>query len=131
MARILLANQIERRGGIIVGWWDSSSSARGLGSRPCRVTALCLVQRQHVNTLYSHSTSLHSGVYIGAGEFNGGGTYSLDSMFALPSFSQALPVLWKSIYLPLSLETVGEQVPTASADSDSRHYCRYWSRSPW
>ena len=49
------------------------SRSGGPGSSPGRGTALCSWA-----ILYSHSASLHPGVYMGTGEFTAGGNPAMD-----------------------------------------------------
>ena len=51
---------------------DSGSS--GPGSRPSRGHCVVFLDK----TLNSHSASLHSGVQMGAGDFNAGGNPAMD-----------------------------------------------------
>ena len=57
-----------RRGGLIVSALVSGAS--GLGSSPGQGHCVVFLGK----TLYSHSASLHPGVYVATGEFNAGVT---------------------------------------------------------
>ena len=50
------------------------SWSSGLGSSPGRGHCVVFLGK----TLYSHSASLHPGVYMGTGEFNAGGNPAMD-----------------------------------------------------
>ena len=63
---------VGRRGGLMVSALDSGSSAPG--SSHWRGQCVLFLGK----TLYSHGASLHTGVWMGIGEFNAGGNPAMD-----------------------------------------------------